>query len=137
MELSFHICYLLKHYHPCSIVNIPLSAIIFNNTQRETRFICRLVICKVESFMLHPICGFVASLVNCFADSWYGELLHHFATKTAPKLWVSFGRISADQKRHLLGPFCCQKQCLLLLIADDPKPYSEKRLNFPSWGSCK
>ena len=24
--------------------------------------------------MLHPICGFVASLNDCFADSWYGEL---------------------------------------------------------------
>ena len=85
--------------------------------------------------MLHPICGFVASLKDCFADSWYGELLHQFGTKTAPKLWVSFGRITAPKEApDFLGPFCYQ-QCLLL-IADDPKPYSEKRPNFP-WGSCK
>ena len=72
--------FILKHYHPCSIVNIPLSAIISNNTQRETRFICRLVICKVESFMLHPICGFVASLQTLGMVN-----LHPFGTKTGPK----------------------------------------------------
>ena len=52
--------------------------------------------------MLHPICGFVASLVNCFADSWYGELCTILAPKLPQKLWVSFERISAHQKRPLL-----------------------------------
>ena len=79
--------FILKHYHPCSIVNIPLSAIISNNTQRETRFICRLVICKVESFMLLPICGFVASLKDGFADSWYdlGDICNNLPAKLTQK----------------------------------------------------
>ena len=55
--------------------------------------------------MLHPICGFVASLVNCFADSWYGELLHHFATKTAPKTLGLFWAYLSRPKGALLADF--------------------------------
>ena len=75
MELSFHTCSLSDITTPVQLLcqyTIVCNHFL-NNTQRETRFICRLVICKVESFMLHPICGFVASLKDCFADSWYGE----------------------------------------------------------------
>ena len=49
--------------------------------QRETRFISRLVICKVESFMLHPICGFVASLKDLLCRLLVKNFWHNLASK--------------------------------------------------------